>query len=372
MSEPPSKNRSRGRAVRWAAPLFILSLAGAFNTRMRDDTDLAVLFSGSLLFESASRKQIYMKPVVDFRLPAIGRVYYPQPVRSELHERQALERVQRASGVIRLRDRNDVIKSEIWQIDGRNFANYDLLPLRRWVLAPYVYGDRPKVARFKWKPSGDWVDIQLPATKGPAPELQPASTIIGDYRIRLKPLPLVATWQKVDYALTVTGGKPGEMVHLRLWSPTRPAYADDMPRLVLGHEAGLVHLSGFEDEELGVEIGPCEVSDVSIRVKKVGTSVDGIAENGLTLFRYREKEGLSLIQSEIWIEIEGSTGLLGKPGSREVVVPYVGSAGPSLPLDVGKLKDRQILKGRLYRYMPTKSGTVKLKLPKGPTSYVDL
>lgn len=151
------------------------------------------------------------KPIIDVKLPIVGRFALPTPVVVSPDEMALLKGDDNVGGLLRLRTRSSVDQAAYRLGDitfwSKNWPAPSQLPV------PFAYGDEPLKATFRWvNPKPMKVDLTLPALYRPAPKIPEMRLDTGQITVTLTPIPPKTTLPFVEYMVTVEGSTDGNQL----------------------------------------------------------------------------------------------------------------------------------------------------------------
>lgn len=151
------------------------------------------------------------KPIIDLKLPIVGRFALPTPVVVSPEEIALLKGDDNVGGLIRLRMRASIDQAA-YRVDGvtfwsKNWQTPNQLPV------PFAFGDQPLKATFRWaSPTPSKVELTIPALYRPAPKIPEIRLETGQFTVILVPVPPKTTLPFVEYTVRVEGDATGKQL----------------------------------------------------------------------------------------------------------------------------------------------------------------
>lgn len=228
------------------------------------------------------RDRVLLRPIIDFKLPALGRVTLPKPLDAAPSDVSYLKANPAVGGLLRSHA-FPAFKQAKWDIDGslypageQDIGGVDRIPV------PFVFSDRAKRVRLFSSHRHGWSEVVLPANRAPAPRLRTISQEFGQLAVNLTPRPILTTLPYLEFAVAVEGVQPGRLLCLR-FSKSDGEWNDDPFYLFSGKPLQLqipvrlhaVHLT----------VAECSERSISIRIRssKAG-SFEGMSDGGMRMF----------------------------------------------------------------------------------------
>lgn len=130
---------------------------------------------------------------------------------------------------------------------------------------PYVFGNKPANATVRPDPKSGAIQLRLPGNGRPAPILSRWTGRVNGWQVRLEPKLPISPACPLDFDVTVTGGKPGQLYSVEILD--QPWRDSDATRLLCGSKPGILHLCEWKPRlKLWLHIAEVTRSPESVRV----------------------------------------------------------------------------------------------------------
>ncbi len=363
---PPSSRRKK--LLRGA--FLIVVLGGAYTTYLHFRNRLAIVGGDRKVFRILPRESFGAKPIIDVKMPVIGQVTYPE--KGDLP--QGYLDTPGVSGLL-LVDPMSVLS---------NTANFDDSEKPKWdfgadgiaesgdagdqlfiytrdalvVRCPFVFGKSPRIAKVTVGEDLE-VEVKVPASGKPEPDLPSANAPAGKWKVRLEPLPWISPSFRLRYRITLEGPDPNPARFVEIWGQP------DTHAWFTMHDGDTKEFSmenWYTTQPLYIRIYVIE--EVPIRLKAIVGERQfelvyaGTGPSAKTMREMKISEGEYAYSNNGWDNRFAAL-------RAEAWTMYgEGFVGRGRPVNWQQIKNGQVFEATGYRRMETGKADVTLKLPR--------
>jgi len=207
--------KKRRRLVGLTVLLAVALSAGFLWFSLTSQDDDVVVLEGTLgTYQLITRKQAFAKPKIDVKLPWGSRIVWPKPHEHAQSYAEYFRSEEGVAAILRMNPNHylpsSYFPSSTFEVDGTLIEEGLSAPI------PYVYGDEPKVLRYRPETASPWFTLKVPANGKKLPPLAPSEIKLDRYTLKVQALEPFFTNLPSRARVEVLGGRTDEEFAVRL------------------------------------------------------------------------------------------------------------------------------------------------------------